>query len=739
MFKARGTWICRAEKFLLLVLVLLFPSVGRSQPNDQRAKDKVQPDQAENEKIDADAVQKLSAVRLGVPLPITGSVDTNVKGSLQKLLSRLSDQDERPVVILELEGKPDGSTRGSEFERSLAIARFLTSKAATRLKTVAYLKGPIEGHAVLIPLACEQIVMHPDAQLGNAGIDENSISETMRLAYKEIAGFRSVLPPELALGMLDPNLEIYRVNDRRFVDGQEYDKLKEEGGVATSQKLVARGQMALFTATQLRQDLQLISHVSQDHRQLAAVLGVPENQLAQDIGLDRDWKAARFIMDGEISNRMVQRTSLSMQDAIAGGVNFVLIDLKSQGGDPIACENMVNYLLGLPDSVHTVALIQDEATSNASLIAMACDEISIAPDAKLGGAGNYQYTKTGRKDLENYLESVSPEASRSWSVWAAMNSPDLEVYRYDKPGTGLTKFLCPREAAELPNADQWQKGKEITEPGVPLQLTGTQALDWGVADSSATSLADVTRRYGLPAELAVPKQNWAHEFIEILASPSLAFFCLFVGVIALISELKAPGIGVPGFVAVICFGLFFWSRFLNGTAGWLEAMLFVGGLFFILMEVLVLPGFGIFGLGGGLMVITSVVLAMQTFIWPTTDYELDQVPYSLGSVVVLFGGMIAAAFLAKYILPRTPYLNESILNAPDEEEMEEIRRRETIVDLSHLVGNTGQALTPLRPSGKAKIGHEIVNVTSEGDAIESGQKLVVVEVRGNYAVVRAAR
>lgn len=726
MLRIRDTWIWLAKFCLFLVLVTLAPLVSRAQEEGPPAKEQGEPPAA-----------KLTGARLRIPLPIKGSIDTNVKQSLQRLLSRLADGDPRPVVILEMDATKAEQTNGSEFERSLSLARFLTSKEAARLKTVAYLKGKIEGHAVLIPLACEQIVMHPDAELGNAGIDESSISMTMRHAYEEIAGYRNTLPPELALGMLDPNLEIYRVNNRRFVDGTQYEKLKAEGEVATSEKLVERGKMALLTATELRQDLQLISHVSENYRQLATQLEIPENQITQDLGLDRDWKAARFIMDGTISNRMVQRTSLSMQDAIQGGVNFVLIDLRSAGGDPIACENMVNFLLGLPDSVHTVALITDEALANSALIAMACDEIAIAPNAKLGGTGEYVYSREGRRDLENYLVRISPEANRSWSVWGAMNDPDLEVFRYERPGTALTKYLCEREAAELPDAKEWKQGQAITTAKEPLQLSGSKALDWGIADSQAASVAEVAQHYGLPEELEVPKQNWAHRFVEVLASPSLAFFCLFVGVMAMISEFKAPGIGVPGFIAAICFGLFFWSRFLNGTAGWLEAMLFVGGVFFILMELFVLPGFGIFGLGGGLMVITAIVLAMQTFVWPQTDYELEQVPYSLGTVVVVFFGMIAAAIFAKHILPKTPYLNQTMLDAPDEETMEEIRRRETIVDLTHLVGNTGKALTPLRPSGKAKIGHEIVSVTSDGDMIEQGEKVVVVEVRGNYAIVRS--
>ncbi len=734
MSRTRGTWIWLGYACLLCVLLILAPASLFAQDEADAP-----PDRAEADAPAQAAGFKLAGVRLRVPLPITGTVDTQIKQSLQRLLSRIGEHQERPVVILELEADEEDRSRGSEFERSLSLARFLTSKETTRLKTVAYLKGPIQGHAVLIPLACEQIIMHPQAQLGNAGIDESAISNTMRLAYEEIAGYRNVLPDQLALGMLDSNLEIYRVNNRRFVTAETYEQMKDAGEVATSEKLVPRGQMALLTASELRQELQLIGHLAENYRQLANQLSIPENQITQDLGLDREWQGARFPMDGEISNRMVQRTSLSIQDAVARQVNFVLIELNSSGGNPIACENMVNFLLGLPDSVHTVALITEKAHGNAALVAMACDEIAVAPGAILGGEGSYQYSNEGRNDLRRYLQRISPETTRSWSVWAAMNDPELDVYRYEQPGTPIVRFLSLAEAEEMEDAAAWTRGAAITTPGQPLQLTGNQALDWGVADSSATSASDVARRYGLPEQLETPQQNWAHQLIEVLANPSLAYFCLFVGVIALISEFKAPGVGVPGFVAALCFGLFFWSRFLNGTAGWLEAMLFIGGILFILMEMLVLPGFGIFGLGGGLMVIAAVVLAMQTFIWPTTDYELQQVPYSLASVLVIFCGITAAAFFAKHLLPKTPFLNQTMLEAPDDEELEELRRRETIVDLSHLVGSTGQALTPLRPAGKAKVGHEIINVSSEGDMIEQGEKIIVLQVRGNYAIVRSAQ
>ncbi|MFQ5422177.1 MAG: hypothetical protein ACE5EY_17660, partial [Anaerolineae bacterium] len=89
-------------------------------------------------------------------------------------------------------------------------------------------------------------------------------------------------------------------------------------------------------------------------------------------------------------------------------------------------------------------------------------------------------------------------------------------------------------------------------------------------------------------------------------------------------ELQAPGIGIGGFVASVAFLLFFWSKYLDGTSTWLEVVLFMGGIASLLLELFVLPGFGVFGLGGGLMVIVSLVLASQTFVVPKTDVQLGQ-------------------------------------------------------------------------------------------------------------------
>ena len=48
----------------------------------------------------------------------------------------------------------------------------------------------------------------------------------------------------------------------------------------------------------------------------------------------------------------------------------------------------------------------------------------------------------------------------------------------------------------------------------------------------------------------------------------------------------APGLGVPGFIAITCFALFFWMKFPAGTAEWLELIAFTLGLLCIGIEIL---------------------------------------------------------------------------------------------------------------------------------------------------------
>jgi membrane-bound ClpP family serine protease len=201
-----------------------------------------------------------------------------------------------------------------------------------------------------------------------------------------------------------------------------------------------------------------------------------------------------------------------------------------------------------------------------------------------------------------------------------------------------------------------------------------------------------------------------------------------------------PALKLSGgaFVALVCFMLFFWSKHLDGTAGWLEVLLFVTGVACILLELFVLPGTAIFGLGGGLLVLASLVLASQTFILPHNEYQISQLQNSLLGLIGVGVGIVAAAMLMHRYLPHTPFFSNVMLEPPSDAELEDLEHRESIVDLDHLLGHQGHATTQLTPSGKARFGNELVDVIADGEVISRGAEVVVVEVQGNRVVVRSS-
>jgi membrane-bound serine protease (ClpP class) len=216
----------------------------------------------------------------------------------------------------------------------------------------------------------------------------------------------------------------------------------------------------------------------------------------------------------------------------------------------------------------------------------------------------------------------------------------------------------------------------------------------------------------------------------------VALLLLFVGIAALYAELHAPGIGVGGFIAGLCFLLFFWSKYLDGTAGWLEFLLFAAGIVCVLLEIFVLPGTAIFGLGGGLLIIASLILASQTFVLPHNEYQFRQLRDTMLGLSAVGVGVVIAALVMRRFLPRTALFGHMVLEPPSSLEMEHIANRESMVDFSHLMGSTGVTVTPLAPAGKARFGSELVACSSRGEFVDRGAAVTVIEIHGNRIVVR---
>ena len=335
-------------------------------------------------------------------------------------------------------------------------------------------------------------------------------------------------------------------------------------------------------------------------------------------------------------------------------------------------------------------------------------------------------------------ETLAKSTDQNWSLIAALVDPAVPVYSYQNSKTGEVRYFSTEEAATQPDPKDWRQGAKITTDRQPLRLTSKRATELGVASQVVDNFDDFKQLYGFESDPHVAEPNWALELVEALSSPALTVILLVLGFVGIYVELHAPGTGVGGFVSALAFLLFFWSKFLHGTAGWLEVLLFLGGVCCVLIEILVLPGMGIFGLGGGVMVLASLVLASQTFILPQTASQLAELRVSMSVVAASTVCVVAAALALRRYLPRSPVLRPLLLNPPADHERDDIEYREAMADFSHLIGQRGTAATNLMPSGKAEFGGQLVDVIAEGLPIDRGQAVVVVKTRANRVVVKVA-
>lgn len=675
-----------------------------------------------------------------IPLPISGTVDTAVERSIEQLLDELPKNAEpRPVLVLEFHVPEGQSSEGSKFERALSLARFLASETLSRVRTVAYLPSSVKGHAVLAALACEEIIMHPDAELSEAGIDEKFIDSTIRRSYTEIAERRRIIPTPVVLGMLDKKLEVYRVktlDGTRYVLAEELKELEQTAAALEVHRVLPVGELGPFSGKNLRQTFRFVSHLASDRAELASVLELRAGALEQDPSLGGQWNALRVDLRGPINPKVISWIERGIAEKMLQGEhNFIGVWIDSPGGSPVDSIRLANYLASLDGSrVRTVAYVSREARADAALVALACDHLVVAEDALLGGPGAKAIDRREQQDMLPPIKELALAKGRSWSLAAALVDPERQVYRYSRDGREEARVMSEAEAGELKDADKWQRGTEVE---TRLGIRGRAAEELRLARYLAGNDQEFKDLYHLEREPESLRPNWAHELVERLASPKVASLLLFLAWFFLFIEFMQPGLSVAGFISGLCFLLFFWSQFLHGTAGWLEILLFLGGALCIAIELFVTPGSGVFGIGGGVLIIVSIVLASQTFVIPHNSYQLQQLPYSLGVVLAGLAGGVTSLVIMRRFLPDAPFFKRMMLKPPAGEQLDELDRRESLAAFNHLYGKRGVALTQLTPSGKARFGDDLVDVISSGELIPRGSALYVSEVRGNHVVVKA--
>ncbi|MCH2181057.1 MAG: hypothetical protein MK108_03545 [Mariniblastus sp.] len=700
-----------------------------------------------------------------VPLPITSEVASSIERTLGQLLEESDNvvrNEDRPTVVLEFDTANNKTGRGSQLGSCLELARKMTSNEMNRLRTVAFIppasgaqflddfetekpKSDLMGHAVLVALAANELVVADQASIGQATVDEPKVTNLIREVYREVAARRLTLPVPVVDAMVDAEAELYRVNTDNgivYADAKQLAELEAEGDVIGANTLSAAGQLARLEGNELDR-FGLTQVTAGNLRELAFAFQVKPESLENDPSLGQDWKAVQLRISNNVDPEFADWSIRAMDRMLAEqSANLLIIRIDADQADVETCMRLARHLAGLDSrQVRTVAYVEGAAKGGAGVIAATCDHLLMQPETKLGGNFEPPLEDPFREDYMAMADQLAVEQEKEGAVVMAMIDPNLDVLRFRQVQTGRVSLMTPDQHAALPRPEDWSLlGPLDVLDGIPA----TQAEQLGIARWVAGDFDQLKTYYQLvedPRSIEpTPTDRWVKRLASWLASPFITPWLIFGAVFFLSTEFSAPGIGVPGFLGTLCLVAFFWSQSLDGNADWLEILLFFTGVIFILMEMFVIPGFGIFGLGGILMVMVSLILASQSFVIPVNAEEVRHMAYSCLTLLGACAGLGVALFVLQKVLPHAPLLRQIILKPPrkDALSIEAQGDPEAVVNWQHLAGRTGETVTKLFPAGKAKIDGRLYDVISDGQLIDSGVKIRVIEVMGNRIQVEVA-
>ena len=387
----------------------------------------------------------------------------------------------------------------------------------------------------------------------------------------------------------------------------------------------------------------------------------------------------------------------------------IVLKIDTFGGRVDAAVQIRDALLDAKPPV--IAYIDRRAISAGALITYAADHIVFAPGSSMGAA-----------------TPITIEDGEAEAVDEKMTSYMRAEMRATAEANGRRGDIA--EAM----VDRTLAVEGVIEEGKLLTVTTDDAVRIGLADGTADTLQDLLETVGLErAERVQVITSWAEKLARILTDPTVSGLLMSIGMFGLIIELYTPGFGVTGAIGLTCLALFFGGHMVAELAGWEETLMMLAGLTLLGIEIFIIPGFGIVGILGIGLIIGALSLSLVGMPL-AVSWDLGLLGDALGRVTVSLALTIVAVALFMRFFPARLLPDWLVLRAKLPVGASTVAETRTTTH-DGLVGQTGEALTDLRPSGKARIGAQVLDVLSLHEYILRGAAVRVIEVEGTRIVV----
>ena len=206
-------------------------------------------------------------------------------------------------------------------------------------------------------------------------------------------------------------------------------------------------------------------------------------------------------------------------------------------------------------------------------------------------------------------------------------------------------------------------------------------------------------------------------------------------------EFQSPGLGLPIVIAIAGALLFFAPHYLEGLAAHWEILVFLAGVILLMLEIFVVPGFGVTGISGIVLIFTSLILTMVFNVGFHFQFDpnLDAAVQIGRSTIIVLMSVVCGFFLSlwlskKLITAETRFGTMALKTNLETDEgftAQDMR-------LQAYVGRSGISATFMRPAGKIEIDGELLEATAEHGLIEKGERVVVTRFENAQLFVRKA-
>jgi membrane-bound serine protease (ClpP class) len=436
--------------------------------------------------------------------------------------------------------------------------------------------------------------------------------------------------------------------------------------------------------------------------------------------------------------------------AQAAEAPFVIFEIDTFGGRVDTALQISSFIMSLKNT-RTVAWVNagEESMgvswSAGALIALSCSDIYMAAGTSIGAAAPVTagpggaMEAAGEKTVSAVRSQMAALAERNGhpaGIALAMVDTDIELW--EAKINGEVKALTSGELERLEKETENVERVGIISPGGKLlSLTGNEAVRYGLARGIADDRESLLAALGASSLIETSQPGIADGVVSFLTSGPVQGILILLGIVMIFLEINSPGFGIPGVAAIIAFALVFGSGILLGKVGSAELIIFLIGVGLLAVEIFLIPGFGVVGISGIILIGLSLVLSMQDFVLPRSNWEWDIL--GRNALVVSFGIIASVAGIAIIALlgPRIKLFDRLALGTaiqgtaggPDPEDAAGGNHKA-------LINRTGTAATVLRPSGKAEIDGELYNVETDGIFVEQGNQIRVVRIQGNNIFVK---